>query len=122
MLRGADFTGAHLQSANLVGAIAERACFDRADFSRARLSGANLVSRLRTPVSLKPNGVRIDGHAVLQGACLDEADMSGAQLDAAVLTGADLRKANLHASEETLKLALWACHRAQSGQDRIDLL
>ena len=37
-------TGAHLQSANLVGAIAERACFDRADLSRVRLSGANLVS------------------------------------------------------------------------------
>ena len=34
-------------------------------------------------------------NAVLQGACLGEADMSGAQLDAAVLTGADLRKANL---------------------------
>jgi hypothetical protein len=34
-------------------------------------------------------------NAVLQGACLREADMSGAQLDAAVLIGADLRKANL---------------------------
>src|ERR1700722_4813959 len=31
LLSGADFTGAHLQSANLIGAIAERACFDRAD-------------------------------------------------------------------------------------------
>ena len=34
-------------------------------------------------------------NAVLQGACLREADMSGAQLDAAELSGADLRKANL---------------------------
>jgi uncharacterized protein YjbI with pentapeptide repeats len=29
LLSGADFTGAHLQSANLVGAIAERACMSR---------------------------------------------------------------------------------------------
>src|SRR5438309_5287780 len=30
VLRTADFTGAHLQAENIVGAIAERACFDRA--------------------------------------------------------------------------------------------
>jgi diketogulonate reductase-like aldo/keto reductase len=34
-------------------------------------------------------------NAVLQGACLDEADISGAQLDAAVLTGADLLAAQV---------------------------
>src|SRR5580704_9798554 len=28
VLSGADFTGTHLQSANLVGALAEQACFD----------------------------------------------------------------------------------------------
>src|ERR1700749_3723375 len=28
VLRAADFTGAHLQSANLIGALAEQACFD----------------------------------------------------------------------------------------------
>jgi uncharacterized protein YjbI with pentapeptide repeats len=34
LLSGADFTGTHLQSANLIGAILEEGCFDRADLSR----------------------------------------------------------------------------------------
>jgi hypothetical protein len=90
LLSGADFTGAHLQSANLIGAIAERACFDRADLSRARLSGANLVSASleRTCLAKADMEFALMANAVLQGACLGEADMSGAQLDAAVLTGA----------------------------------
>ena len=36
LLGGTDFTGAHLQAATLIGAIAERACFDRADLSRGQ--------------------------------------------------------------------------------------
>jgi uncharacterized protein YjbI with pentapeptide repeats len=60
----------HLQSANLVGALAEQACFDRADLSRARLSGANLVS------------------SSLEGACLAKADMEFALMAKAVLQGA----------------------------------
>ena len=53
VLRGADFTGAHLQSANLIGAILQEACFDRADLSRARLSGANLVVLLSNMTRIK---------------------------------------------------------------------
>jgi len=33
VLKGADFSGAHLQSANLIGGILREACFDRADLS-----------------------------------------------------------------------------------------
>jgi len=80
LLSGADFTGAHLQSANLVGALAEQACFDRADLSRARLSGANLISASFEDVCLANAEMEfaLMANAVLQGACLGEADMSGA--------------------------------------------
>src|SRR6202011_462523 len=33
LLSGADFTRAHLQSANLIGAVLQEACFDRGDLS-----------------------------------------------------------------------------------------
>src|ERR1700724_700606 len=56
VLKGADFTGTHLQRATLIGVISQEARFDRADLSGARLSGANLVS------------------ASLENACLAKAD------------------------------------------------
>jgi len=81
LLSGADFTGAHLQSANLIGAIAERACFDRADLSRARLSGANFVSASleRTCLAKADMEFALMANAVLQGACLgvDRLDLLG---------------------------------------------
>jgi len=84
---GPDFTGAHLQSANLIGTILQEACFDGADLSRARLSGANLVSASFENACLAKAEMEfaLMANAVLQGACLREADMSGAQLDAALL-------------------------------------
>ena len=101
VLRGADFTGAHLESANLIGAILEQARFDRADLSRARLSGANLVSASLENARLAKADMEFSlmGDALLQGACLCEADMSGAQLDGAVLCRADLRTANLRGAD-----------------------
>src|SRR5712664_2231101 len=57
VLRGADFTRAQLQRANLIGVISPEARFDRADLTGARLSGANLVS------------------ASLDDACLAKAEM-----------------------------------------------
>src|ERR1700726_226632 len=77
LLKGADFTGAHFQRANLIGAILQEARLDHADLSGARLSGANLVS------------------ASLQNACLAEADLEFALMAKAVLCGACLRGADM---------------------------
>src|SRR6266852_3041037 len=58
VLRGADFTGAHLQRANLIGAISQEARFDREALSGDSLSAGTLVS------------------ATLANACLDHVDMA----------------------------------------------
>jgi uncharacterized protein YjbI with pentapeptide repeats len=62
VLRGADFTGAQLQRATLIGVISQEARFDGADLSGGRLSGANLVSAIRERLSRQGRyGVRADG-------------------------------------------------------------
>jgi hypothetical protein len=48
LLSGADFAAAHLQAATLIGAIAERACFDRADPSRVSRTFRQVVLGPRT--------------------------------------------------------------------------
>jgi len=46
VLRGTDFTEAHLQSANLIGATLQEARVDRADLSGARLRGGRQENSL----------------------------------------------------------------------------
>lgn len=86
-LRRADFTGASLAHATLLGTVADNAVFHRANLFEARLACTSLLGTDLREAQL--NG------ADLSGANLVSADLRGANISRATIVETELENANL---------------------------